>query len=45
MACRLPHFVKEMQVYIQKHCDKDDAARQKAIIDVVDQFQLAKAKK
>ena len=45
MACCLPHSVEEMQVYIQKQCDKDDAAWQKAIIDVINQYQLVKKKK
>jgi hypothetical protein len=45
MACRLPHSVKQMQDFIQKQCDKEDVDRQKAFIDIINLFRLAKAKK
>ena len=34
-----------MQKYIKKQCDKDDTARKHALIEVINQFELAKALK
>nr|GEX11404.1 RNA-directed DNA polymerase, eukaryota [Tanacetum cinerariifolium] len=31
MSCSLPHTVEEIKEYVQKQCDIDDAARQKAM--------------
>lgn len=45
MACRLPHSVEEMQAYSKKQCDHHDVVRQKAIVEVIKLFELAKAKK
>ena len=45
MACRLPHTVEQMQKYSKKQCDKDDTARQQALVEVIKQFELAKALK
>lgn len=45
MACRLPHTVEQMQKYIKKQVEKDDAARQQALVEVIKQFELAKALK
>nr|GEW43506.1 hypothetical protein [Tanacetum cinerariifolium] len=39
MACSLPHTIEEIQAYVQKQCDKDDAARHEAIIGVITLFE------
>ncbi|GKA70609.1 hypothetical protein Tco_0776748 [Tanacetum coccineum] len=45
MACSLLHVVEEIQVYVQKQCDEDDAARQEAIMGVITLFEQAMATK
>jgi hypothetical protein len=45
MACRLPHTFEQMQMYVQKQRDKDDTAQQHAFVEVIKQFELAKALK
>nr|GEV76539.1 hypothetical protein [Tanacetum cinerariifolium] len=38
MACYL-HTVKEIQAYVQKQCDEDDAARHEAIMGIITLFE------
>ena len=45
MACSLLHSVEEIQAYVQKQCDEDDAAHQDAIIGVIKLFEQAKEAK
>lgn len=45
MPCRLPHTVEQMQKYVKKQCDKDNTDRQHAIVEVIKQFERAKALK
>ncbi|GJX56167.1 hypothetical protein Tco_0286064 [Tanacetum coccineum] len=45
MACPLPNIVEEIQVYVHKQCDEDDATRQEAIVDVIKLFEQAVAAK
>nr|GEW98751.1 hypothetical protein [Tanacetum cinerariifolium]GEX44465.1 hypothetical protein [Tanacetum cinerariifolium] len=42
MACSLSHTVEEFKAYVQKHCDKDEAARQEAIMGVITLFGQAR---
>ncbi|GJR33998.1 hypothetical protein Tco_1209682 [Tanacetum coccineum] len=39
MYCSLLHIVEEIQAYVQKQCDEDDAARQEAIFGVITLFE------
>nr|GEX66860.1 hypothetical protein [Tanacetum cinerariifolium] len=39
MACSLLYTVEEIHAYVQKQCDKDDAARHEAIIGVITLFE------
>ena len=43
MACKVPHTVEQLQKYVQKQTEKGDTDRQKAIVEVIKQFELAKA--
>ena len=45
MACKVPHTVEQLQMYVQKQTEKGDTDRQKAIVEVIKQFELAKALK
>ncbi|GJX16584.1 hypothetical protein Tco_0217416 [Tanacetum coccineum] len=45
MDCSIPHTVKEIQAYVQKQCDEDDAACQEAIMGVIALFKQAIAAK
>ena len=45
MACKLPHTVEQIQRYVQKQTEKGDTDRQQAIVEVIKQFELAKALK
>ena len=45
MACKVPHTVEQLQKYVQKQTEKGDTDRQQAIVEVIKQFELAKALK
>ena len=40
MACKLPHTVEELQTYIKKQTEKGNTDHQKAIIEVIKQFEV-----
>nr|GEY39415.1 hypothetical protein [Tanacetum cinerariifolium] len=45
MVCSLPRVVEEIKTYVQKQCDKDDAARREAIIGLINLLELAREAK
>jgi hypothetical protein len=36
-----PHTVEEIQAYVQKQCDEDDATCKEAIIGIIELFEQA----
>ena len=46
MDCNtLPHTVEQIQEFLRKQAEIDDTARQEAIVEVINKFELAKALK
>ncbi|GJX76847.1 hypothetical protein Tco_1087929 [Tanacetum coccineum] len=45
MAFSLPHTVEEIQAYVKKQCDEDDATCQEAIISIITLSEQAMAAK
>nr|GFD15658.1 hypothetical protein [Tanacetum cinerariifolium] len=41
MACSLPYTVEKIQTHVQIQCDKDDAARQEAIMGITTLLEQA----
>ncbi|GKE01777.1 hypothetical protein Tco_1389760 [Tanacetum coccineum] len=45
MTFSLFHTVEEIQAYVQKQCDEDDATRHEAIVGVIKLFDQAREEK